>query len=244
MKWLNLLLVPFIFLLACQQSETPDETTEEVTEEIAEEEMIEEVSEPDGPLEEEVEEDQTAFFKGIYYRLYANYLKDYERFINEKDQLLTMSRHSFSVYHDENQTWYFNKEGKPVFYISDMGGEGGYMSEEFKYFKNGKLWLQFLKEDDGGHLSTKIKALSEDETLEAMQMSLTYDGDSTFNAVNYEELDVVYKKVLKAAKKDGFKAGNKYVFEDIKQVESEYGGMESEGYELSIDSLLFPKLYK
>lgn len=239
-----------LFVSCSSDSENEGKVEGEITQEVTEE-MIE-VEEPEfiELSEEEIQELQNALtdsLSSVFEELNKEYLRLKADFENEKESFYTFNHESFSVYHGETQIWYFDESFNLQFYDRDMGAEGGYMETEFRYFEKNKLALvQYVENEEMSRLTTTIASyLTNGIDLSEITQRQIYEAGSEYWIPDITKRTNEYEQFVEKISKGEYSlSDSKFQFEDSKMVESEYGGTESEGFSIQVDSLLFEYLYQ
>ena len=238
-----------LMLVACDgDSENDDSLPEEITEETIVEEEIFELEEPEEIIELSSEQKEQLQIRlndslsKVYEEMEVKYNLLKNIFEKEKQDLYKFERSSYSVYHGETQIWYFDESFNLLYFESEMGGEGGYEEWLFWVFDDSKLLFAFERESDGGGPSTSLESYDE-KKISAVRYYTTYGSDRIYSIHSISPRENLYERFVKTISRNDFTFEGTFNYEESEEVESEYGGTESEGFNLKVDSALFENLY-
>jgi hypothetical protein len=217
-------------------------------EEIVVEAEIE--TDEDTMLEEELTEEEVLAEK---IRINDSLLTDYKSIdleyqkslaeVNElKNEWLKLTHEYSGVYEIDTEIWYFDSSFNLMYYYRDMGVEGGYQEAGHAFYSFSKPTLYYNAVSEMGDPTVEYRTYVNNE--ERMRVGYNPSGGEYSYFIPNSGIGVNdYQSYLEKLKKSDFSYENGYRFSDAKEVESPYGGTESEGYYIEIDSLLFGYLY-
>jgi len=236
------------FMFSCgNEVESGDNgaTEEVVNEEVTE---VEEVVEVEGISELEKRERQIAFndsLSVVYDQLRDMYISLRPDYDDKKGDYPTLVLAEFDVYSHESHKWYFNDASELQYYERDLGVEGGYMEYELWFFEDGELAFVYTHEME--EMDYTVESYENYNTVNGVLSAVTNDPRghefSKYFVPDVSERNNAYEDYISKISKDEYTYEKTFNFEDSKEVESEYGGTESAGYRIRIDSLLFGFIY-
>ncbi|MCB9222909.1 MAG: hypothetical protein R2780_13410 [Crocinitomicaceae bacterium] len=236
-------LLPCFIIVSCNSSNETDQNNNVANNTEIAEPVLDTVFYEDEITEPELNVDSMA---QLYNDMEQSYMDHHFLLEDARSDLYSMSRESFGVYHSGTEIWYFDEEFNLVYYTNSFGAEGGYELEVLGRVTNDIPWLIAIEENDGFDPVKTFFRYNDDGSLKyCAGAKVSYEtNEKTFIVPTNDDYDYSYKKYLKEQKASDFTPGSDYNYENSKMVDSEYGGQEKSGYIMSIDSLLFRKLYK
>jgi len=246
MRYFTLLAGLFLFFSCGNESESEEKVA---LEEVGTEDVIEEeVMEVEVFSEEEKRQQKMAYsdsLSEVYELLRNSYISMRPDYDNMKGNYRTFVLTEFDVYSHESHNWFFNDAYELQYYERDLGVEGGYMEYELWFFEEGQL--SFVHTHEMEEMDFSVYSYEKynitDGTLSAVTNDPRGHEFSKFFIPDFSERNNAYEDLISKISKDDYTYEKTFNFEDSKEVESEYGGTESAGYSITIDSLLFGFLY-
>lgn len=241
MKLQSILLFAILLLVISCTSNNNNNNYKEI-------EVIEEERDSIFEISEEViveidEQEISDSLEAIFYQMESEYNNLKNDFDSNMSQCYIFSYDYSGVYEMTTEIWYFDSLFRLAYYVEKVGAEGGYESMTFQKYVDQNMNFHFNKEGVMDDIQTVIVSYdSEGGIINSVEFNPYLNKDVQYTLPFPEDLSQDYKKHLITIERSDFTSSKVYSYSDYENVESEYGGTESSGFTITVDSLLIDHL--